>query len=77
MADNFLGYLGNEKAEDELEFTAVEDAAELAEVDLKKVKNAAVNGLSFNDGTDLDFNAVKDSSFNLNFKVLDCKDKES
>ena len=75
-ADNFLGYLGNEKAEDELEFTAVEDAAELAEVDLKKVKNAAVNGLSFNDGTDLDFNAVKDSSFNLNFKVLDCKDKE-
>ena len=73
-AENFLGYLNDAKAEDELEFTAVEDAAELANVDLKTVKNAAVDGLSFNNGTDLTFNAVKDSSFNLNFKVLNCKD---
>ena len=75
-ADNFLGYLNNAKAEDELEFTAVEDAAGLKNVDLKTVKNAAVDGLSFNNGTDLTFNAVKDSSFNLNFKVINCKDEK-
>ena len=75
-AENFLGYLNDAKAEDELKFTAVEDAAKLAEVDLKTVKNAAVDGLSFNAGTNLTFNAVADSSFNLSFKVLDCKDKK-
>ena len=75
-AENFLGYLDDKAAEDELVFTAEEDAASLANGNLNSINRADKNGTKFTSETYGGRNMVSDSLFNLSFKVVGCKDEK-
>ena len=72
-AENFLGYLNDAKAGNELEFTAETDAANLEMADLRTIKRATIDGSGFEDGSYEGGHVVTDSLFNLNFKVVNSK----
>ena len=72
-AENFLGYLNDAKAGNELEFTAETDAAGLGRADLNTIKRASVDGSSFEEYEYDGGHVVNDSLFNLNFKVVNSK----
>ena len=72
-AENFLGYLNDAKAGNELEFTAETDAAGLESADLNTIKRVTVNGRDFEADEYDGGHVVSDSLFNLNFKVVNSK----